>query len=168
MSGKLNDLEKEIIRILSNRVRAMWSDIKTDVDERFKKRYSGSGFDVVFSRSLKRLVGKGVLWKQRFGGSRRPGYWITPKGSVLANKILYGLCVEDVYRDEVLAFGYVLQRLRDDAIISCSEDSVVEYFRQFKETLLGLDLETFVMELRVYDMILESDVDPLVLSELSG
>lgn len=139
----------------------MWSDIKNDVDDKYKIRYSGSGFDVVFSRSLNRLVDRRVIWKMRFSGNRRAGYWITPKGSVLANKLLYGLSVEDVFRDEVLAFGYVLQRLRDDAIISCKEENVVEYFKQFKQALLELDLETFIEEMQVYNMIIESDVDPL-------
>ena len=166
MSGKLNDLEKEVILILSRRVRAMWSDIKSDVDDRFKKKYVGTGFDVIFSRSLKRLVEKRVIWKHSFGGSVRPGYWITPKGSVLANKIQYGLSVEDIYRDEVLAFGYILQRVRDDAIISCEGNSVLDYFRHFKEVFLGLDLEMFIEEIKVYDMIIESDEDPLELSGL--
>jgi len=163
MSGKLNDLEKEIVLVLSRRIRARWSDIKSDVDNRFKKQYAGSGFDVIFSRSLNRLVESGVIWRHSFGGSVRPGYWITAKGSVLANKIQCGLSVVDVYRDEVLAFGLVLQRLRDDAIISCDGISVLDYFRHFKEILLGLDLEMFIEEIKVYNMIIECDVDPLSL-----
>jgi len=166
VSGKLNDLEKEVILILSRRIRAMWSDIKSDVDDRFKKQYSGSGFDVIFSRSLKRLIEKGVIWKHSFGGSVRPGYWITAKGSVLANKIQYGLSVEDIYRDEVLAFGYVLQHLRDDAVIFCMGNSVLDYFTHFKESLMELDLEKFIEEIKLYDMIIESDEDPLGLAGL--
>ena len=166
MSGKLNDLEQEIILILSNRIRARWSDIKSDVDNKFKKQYSGTGFDVIFSRSLNRLVERGIIWKHSFGGSVRPGYWITSKGSVLANKILYGLSVEDVFRDEMLAFGYVLKRLREDAVIMCEGKSVLDYFELFKKTLMELDLEKFIKEIEVYDMIIESDEDPLELSDL--
>ena len=55
MSQRLNDLETEILMIVSNRVRARWKDIKADVGDEFKKKYSGSGFDVVFSRCLKRM-----------------------------------------------------------------------------------------------------------------
>ena len=166
MSQRLNDLETEILMILSNRVRARWKDIKADVGDEFKKKYSGSGFDVVFSRCLKRLTERGIIWKMRFGGSRRLGYWITPKGSVLVNKIQNGLSVEDIYRDEVLAFGYVLQHLRDDAIIYCMEDSVLDYFMHFKESLMELDLEKFIEEIKLYDMIIESDEDPLGLADL--
>ena len=135
-------------------------------DDQFKRRYVGSGFDVVYSRALNRLVDRGIIWKMRFGGSRRPGYWITPKGSVLANKIQNGLSVEDIYRDEVLAFGYVLQHLRDDAVIFCMGNSVLDYFTHFKESLMELDLEKFIEEIKLYDMIIESDEDPLGLAGL--
>ena len=161
MSGRLNDLEQEIIRIMSNRVIARWTDIKSDVDDRFKKQYSGSGFDVVLSRSLKRLVEKKILWKKGRGG-----YVISGKGSVLADKIVAGLGVEDVYRDEVLAFSGVLQRLRDEAIIWAESDSVEEYFRVFRESVVSLDVRRFVEEKRLYDVIIDSDEDPLSLVSL--
>jgi len=162
MSGRLNDLEQEIIRIMSNRVIARWTDIKSDVDDRFKKQYSGSGFDVVLSRSLKRLVERKILWRKK----GRSGYVISGKGSVLADKLVAGLGVEDVYRDEVLAFSGVLQRLRDDAIIWAESDSVEEYFRVFRESVLSLDVRRFVEEKRLYDMIIDSDEDPLSLASL--
>ena len=162
MSGRLNDLEQEIIRIMSNRVIARWTDIKSDVDDRFKKQYSGSGFDVVLSRSLKRLVEKKILWRKKGRG----GYVISGKGSVLADKKVAGLGVEDVYRDEVLAFSGVLQRLRDEAIIWAESDSVEEYFRVFRESVLSLDVRRFVEEKRLYDMIIDSDEDPLSLASL--
>lgn len=167
MSLRLNDLEKEIVLILSNRIRARWTDIKADVGEVHKIQYEGTGFDVVFSRSLKRLVERNILWKMSFGGSTRPGYWISAKGDVLAQKIKHGLSVEDVFRDEILAFGYVLRKLRNDAILTCGGDSVQDYFLRFKELILGLDLEMFVEAVKLSDMIIESYEDPLDLLDFT-
>ena len=167
MSLKLNDLEKEIVLSLSNRVRARWTDIKADVSEVHKKQYKGTGFDVVFSRSLNRLVDRKIIWKMRIRGSVRPGYWISPKGNVLAWKIKHGLSVEDIYRDEILAFSSVLHRLRNDAVTTCEGDGVLDYFKRFKELILGLDLEMFVEEVKIHDMIIESYEDPLDLLDFS-
>ena len=167
MSLRLNDLEKEIVLILSNRIRARCTDIKADVDEGFKKKYIGSGFDVVFSRSLNRLVSRKIIWKMRIRGFVRPGYWISPKGDVLAWKIKHGLSVEDIYRDEILAFSSVLHRLRNDAVITCEGDGVLDYFKRFKELILGLDLEMFVEEVKINDMIIDSGEDPLDLIDFS-
>jgi hypothetical protein len=166
MSQGLNELEKEIIIVLSNRIRGRWKDIKADISDEFKNKYDGSGFDVVFSRSLKRLEAKGIIFKHKYGGLKRPGYMITGKGGVLALKIKHCLSVEDLARDEMLAFGLVLKQLRDDAIIMSKEDLVSEYFKCFKELVIDLDSESFIEELKVYERIIDSDEDPLNLSSL--
>ena len=86
---------------------------------------------------------------------------------MLAGKIKHGLSVEDIYRDEILAFGWVLLRLRNDAVITCEGDSVLDYFMRFKELILGLDLEMFVEELKVNDMVIDSAEDPLDLIDFT-
>jgi hypothetical protein len=166
MSQRLNELEKEIIIVLSNRIRGRWKDIKADVRDEFKNKYDGSGFDVVFSRSLKRLEAKGIIFKHKYSGLKRPGYMITGKGGVLALKIKHGLGVQDVLRDELLSFGLILQRLRDDSIIMSEGDLVSDYFKCFKELVMELDLETFIEELKVYERIIDSNEDSLNLSSL--
>jgi len=166
MSQRLNDLETEILKILSNRVRARWKDIKADVGDEFKKKYSGSGFDVVFSRCLNRLVERNIIWKQKVRGVKRHSYLITAKGNGLAWKLKRGLSVEDLFRDEMLAFGTILQSLRNDAIIMSEGESVLDYFTYFKKLVVELDLETFIRELKIYYSIIDSDEDPLDLSDL--
>ncbi len=167
MSQRLNDLETEILVILSNRVRARWKDIKADVGDEFKKKYSGSGFDVVFSRCLKRLTERGIIWKRQIRGVKRYSYYITAKGNGLAWKLKPGLSVEDVFRDEVLAFGTILQNLRNDAIIMTEGESVLDYFTYFKKLVVGLDLETFIRDMKIYYSIIDSVEDPLDMSDLT-
>jgi hypothetical protein len=146
---------------MSYRIQARWTDIKNDIGPMYKKEYKGTGLDVIISRSLGRLVDRRYLWKQRFDGSKRPVYLLSPWGRVLVRKIQYGLSVEDLYRDEVAAFGFVLQRLRDDAIISITSESVVDYFNHFKEQVNGIDIEDFIERLKVNEMIIEREIDPL-------
>ena len=157
MSQRLNDLETEILMILSNRVRARWKDIKADVGDEFKKKYSGSGFDVVFSRCLNRLVERDIIWKRKIREVKRYSYVITAKGNGLAWKLKRGLSVEDLFRDEVLAFGAILQSLRNDAILMSEGESVLDYFTYFKKLVVGLDLETFVRDLEIYYSIIALD-----------
>ncbi len=83
MSQRLNDLETEILMILSNRVRARWKDIKADVGDEFKKKYSGSGFDVIFSRCLNRLVERDIIWKRKISGVKWYSYVITARAHLL-------------------------------------------------------------------------------------
>jgi hypothetical protein len=161
VSYRLNDLEKELMLIMSKRIRARWTDIKNDVSPIFKKEYKGTGLDVIISRSLTRLVERRYLWKQRFGGSKRPIYLLSARGRVLARKIQYGLSVEDLFRDELIAFSLLLQRLRDDAITTISSESVVDYFNHFKERVNGIDVEDFIERLKINDMIIEREIDLL-------
>ena len=167
MSQRLYDLETEILMILSNRIRARWRDIKADVGDEFKKKYSGSGFDVVFSRCLNRLTERGIIWKQKARGVKRYSYLITAKGNGLVWKLKHGLRVEDVFRDEILAFGAVLQSLRDDAILLSEGESVLDYFTYFKKLVVELDLEDFIRELEIYYSIIDRVEDPLDMSDLT-
>jgi hypothetical protein len=167
MSYTPNDLEKEILSILSRRIKAHWTDIKHEVSDSYKTRYSGSGFDVVLSRSLKRLIDHGLLWKNSIGGSPRPGYWISAKGDVLAWKIDHGLDVFDVSRDMVYAFSYILHRLRNDAIIYAESDNITDYFKEFRTLVNKIDEEAFLRELLVNEMLIDNLDDPLDLSDFT-
>jgi len=166
MSGRLNPLEEEILLIMSNRVRGRWTDIKGDIDEMHKRQYSGSGFDVVFSRSLKRVVDRDILWKHK-GGSSHPVYYLSPKGSSLADKIRHGLSVEDKYRDSVLAFSSIIRWHRNMAVITVQSDNVVDYFNYFKKQINEIDVEQFLEELWINERIILSDEDPLDLVDFT-
>ena len=166
MSFRLNELEQAIVLLLSDRIHCRWTDIKNDLPDRYKK-YDGSGFDVVLSRSLNRLVEWNIIWKMPFGGSSQLSYWISPRGDALASNIKHGLSVVDIYRDKVLAFSAVLHRLRNDTVISCMGDSSLDYFLYFKELVMNLDYETLVNELRVVGMAIEGGRDPLDLLDFT-
>ena len=116
---------------------------------------------------MKRLTERGIIWKQKVRGVKRYSYMITAKGNGLAWKLKRGLSVEDLFRDEVLAFGAILQSLRNDAIIMSEGECVLDYFTYFKKLVVELDLETFVRDLKIYYSILDSDEDPLDLSDLT-
>jgi hypothetical protein len=167
MSGRFNSLEKEILTVMANRVIARWTDIKEDISEDHKKLYSGTGFDVVLSRSLKRLVERNMLWKRQNSNKSRSQYILSPKGSVFARRIRTGLNVMDTYRDSVLAFSSILQRLRNDTIITINSDRVVDYFTHFKELINMIDVETFLEKLWVNEQVICTIEDPLGLSDFT-
>ena len=114
MSIRVNELEEEIIKLLSRRVMARWSDIKADLPDK-EKNYEGTGFDVIMSRSLNRLIDNGYVEKQRYGSYPYKRYSLTEKGTVLSWKINTGLRVDDLVRDKVLAFGLALRWIKNEA-----------------------------------------------------
>ena len=166
MSGRLTELDEEILKIISNRTRARWTEIKGDLSEVHKKPYKGTGLDVVLARSLKRLVDRDMILKYPVGSSR-PYYILSAKGGVILNKIQHGLSVEDKYRDAVLAFSSILLWHRNMAVISVTSDNVVDYFTYFKERINEIDVEQFLEELWINEQVIYNNIDPLSLANFT-
>ncbi|MHA1690714.1 MAG: hypothetical protein ACTSU7_03650, partial [Candidatus Heimdallarchaeaceae archaeon] len=75
--------------------------------------------------------------------------------------------VLDVSRDMVLAFSYILHRLRNDAIIYAKSDSITDYFKEIRKLINEIDEEEFLRELLVNEMIIDNWDDPLDLSDFT-
>lgn len=68
--------------------------------------------------------------------------------------------MDDLVKDQVLAFGLALRWIKNEAIIVVEMDDVHDYFTCFKESLKALDIDALVDDVKLYETLIKNEEDP--------
>ena len=155
---ELKPLDVEVFQTIIKYEATRWTDIKRNLPKETLGSLNDKSIDVYLSRSLKRLKSLGYIYKDK-QTNKHPRHYLTCSGALLAYKLKNGIALNEPIKSRVLAFGFALQWFKNQAIRQSRNDTVEEYFKNFKEEINRIDFNRFIEEAAALEATMMDDKD---------